>query len=165
MCAPVLKCHQLQGAGDLSPGPPLGALPPDPPLWARAPSLAIAAHPSAPPTSNYFRRPAAARWRQPYAHKYYHRSLHPPILTVVYLDYTRASRFYIYSVHLFSGIRHTHSRHAARAVTELNTKTRGTISCTRYCLKLIFYIFYFVFCTFLFFFVPCGRLRRLFSAY
>jgi len=31
MCAPVLKCHQLQGAGDLSPGPPLGALPPDPP--------------------------------------------------------------------------------------------------------------------------------------
>jgi len=31
MCAQVLKCHQLQGAGDLFPGPTLGALPPDPP--------------------------------------------------------------------------------------------------------------------------------------
>jgi len=92
-----------------------GSSAPRPPLWARAPSLAIAAHPSAPPTSNYFRRPAAARWHQPYAHKYYHRSLHPPILTVVYLDYTRASRFYIYSVHLFSGIRHTHTLATSRS--------------------------------------------------
>ena len=122
-----------------------GSSAPRPSLWARAPSLAIAAHPSAPPTSNYFRRPAAARWRQPYAHKYYHRSLHPPILTVVYLDYTRASRFYIYSVHLFSGIRHKHSWRVARAVTELNTKTRGMISCTRYCLKLIFFTFFTLF--------------------
>jgi len=51
MCPPVglLKSHQLQGGGASPPDPP-GSVPPGPPL-------AIAAHPHAPPTSNYFRRP------------------------------------------------------------------------------------------------------------
>jgi len=65
MCAPVLKWHQLQGGGlhppdtqpgALPPGSPLG-LCPQTPVIGSCSAFSIAAHPSAPPTSNYFRRP------------------------------------------------------------------------------------------------------------
>ena len=67
MCAPVLKCHQLQGScpltptGGSAPWTPAGGSAPKPPLHARAPALAIAAQPSAHPTSNYFRRSCPGR--------------------------------------------------------------------------------------------------------
>ena len=73
MCAPILKCHQLQGG--LPPDHPPGALPPGPPR--RAPHadpryrLALPRSPyqPAPPTSNYFRRPCTVLHKGKWATK------------------------------------------------------------------------------------------------